>query len=374
MSFEETLVKGRPHVKHDVMFRCVGMATMVVAVTLMGTAQVGLAASPVAPAGLTYSGDSKSLVPLTGTRDVQTVVAEKWLLVTKEPVGPEGLIFDRDGTLYLVLVGNGTVLKSTPPYRELTTVLGPSTSRFATVKIHKDGRLFLCDLGEQQGYRGDTTGRIIAMQPDGSGMEVIVPPGSYTPDDMVFDDKGGFYFTDFKDFTDVSNTANGAVYYVSPGFKTITPVLKNLASPNGVALSKNGKTLWVTETFNQQLHRLALGADGTTLSLYGHIIPYRFSGFGGPDSVMIDDDDNLYVAYFGAGKVMVFNMLGNLIGQVLIPGREAGYMLSTTTTAIIPGTNDLLIGAGDFAGRGAWIFKAKTFATSWDGAYQFQER
>jgi lactonase len=373
MSFKGTLLKGRPRMEEDLMRPAVGISTLVVSVILMGAAQIGLAAPPAAPAALTYSGDSKSLVPPAGTQGVQTVVAEKWLLVTEEPEGPEGLIFDRDGNLFLVVVGNGSVLKSAPPYKEVTTVYGPSKSRFATVKIHKDGRLFLCDLGEQQGYRGDDTGRIIAMQPDGSDIEVIVPAGRFTPDDMVFDDKGGFYFTDFKDYTDVSNTANGAVYYVSPDFKTITPVLKNLASPNGIALSKNGKTLWVTETFNQQLHRLALGADGTTLGLYGHMIPYRFSGFGGPDSAMIDADDNVYVACFGAGKVMVFNMLGNLIGQVLIPGREAGYMLSTTTMAILPGTDDLLIGAGDFAGRGAWIFKAKTFAKSWDGAYQFQE-
>ena len=374
MSFGGTPVNGRPHKKDVVMIHCAGISTLVVAVILIGSGQVGLAAPQDTPAELTYSGNSKSLVPPVGTHDVQTVVAEKWLLVTEEPEGPEGLIFDRDGNLYLVVVGTGSVLRSAPPYKELTPVYGPSRSRFATVKIHKDGRLFLCDLGEKQGYRGDTTGRIIAMQPDGSNMEVIVPPGRFTPDDMVFDDEGGFYFTDFKDFTDVANTPSGAVYYVSPDFKTITPVLMNLASPNGIALSKNGKTLWVTETFNQQLHRLALEPDGTTLSLYGHIIPYRFNGFGGPDSAMIDGDDNLYVAYFGAGKVMVFNMLGNLIGQVLIPGRGAGYMLSTTTMTIIPGSDDLLIGAGDFAGRGAWIFKAKARARSWDGAYQFQER
>ena len=48
-------------------------------------------------------------------------------------------------------------------------------------------------------------------------------------------------------------------------------------------------------------------------------------------------------------------------------------MLSTTTMAILPGTTDLIIGAGDFSGRGAWIFKAKTFARSFDGAYQFRK-
>jgi lactonase len=366
-------VMGWPNLKTDVRPLSIGISTLVVAIVLVGTAQVGFAAPHAASAAPTHTGDSTDSVPLTGTPEVQSVVAEKWLLVTEKPEGPEGLIFDRNNNLYMVLVGSGSILRSAPPYKELITIYGPSKSRFGTVKIHKDGRLFLCDLGEKQGYRGDTTGQIIAMQPDGSNVEVIVPAGTYTPDDMVFDSRGGFYFTDFKDYTDASNTANGAVLYVSPDFKTITPVLKNLASPNGIALSKNGKTLWVTETFNQQLHRLALGADGITLNIYGHMIPYRFSGFGGPDSAMVDDDDNVYVAYFGAGKVMVFNMLGNVIGQVVIPGRETGYMLSSTTMAIIPGTNELLIGAGDFAGRGAWIFKAKAFGRAWAGAYQFQK-
>jgi lactonase len=364
--------KGRHKMKGDSMRLSLRASALVAIVVLAGVAQVSFAAPLDASAAPEDSGHATSLVPLTGTQDVQTVVAERWLLVTEKPGGPEGLIFDRHGNLYLVVVGDGTVLRSAPPYKEVTTVYGPSKSRFATVKIHKDGRLFLCDLGERQGYRGDNTGRIIAMRPDGSNLEVIVPAGSYTPDDMVFDDKGGFYFTDFKDYTDASNTTTGAVYYVAPDFKTITPVLKNLASPNGIALSKDGRTLWVTETFNQQLHRLALGSDGTTLSLYGHMIPYRFSGFGGPDSAVIDQDDNLYVACFGAGKVLVFNMLGNLIGQVLIPGREGGYMLSSTTVALVPGTSDLIIGAGDFGGRGAWLFKARAFGKSWDGAYQFQ--
>ena len=353
MTPDGSFVKGRPASRNDVVLFPVGVLVPALAIVLVGAAGVGCVASPVAPAAPTYTGSPGSLVPLAGTQDVPAVVAEEWLLVTDAPETPEGLVFDRHGNLYMVLVGNGSVLRSAPPYKTVTTVYGPSKSRFATVKIHKDGRLFLCDLGEKAGYRGDDTGRIVAIRPDGSGMEVIVPAGRHTPDDMVFDADGGFYFTDFKDYTDASNIATGAVYHVSPDFRTVTPVLKNLASPNGVALGRNGKTLWITETFHQQLHRLDLGADGVTLNIYGHMIPYRFSGFGGPDSAMIDGDDNVYVAYFGAGKVMVFNSLGNPIGQILIPGRDTGSMLATTTMAIIPGTNELLIGAGDFSGRGA---------------------
>jgi hypothetical protein len=92
------------------------MSTGVVALVPVGAAQFGLSASPVASGAPTYSGESQSLVPLTGTAGVQTVVAEKWLLVTEEPQGPEGLIFDRHGNLYLVVVGTGSVLRSAPPY------------------------------------------------------------------------------------------------------------------------------------------------------------------------------------------------------------------------------------------------------------------
>jgi len=85
-----------------------GISTLAVVVILVGPGKAGLAAPPATPAELTYSGDSKSLVPLVGTQEVQTVVAEKWLLVTEEPESPEGLIFDRNGNLYLVVVGNGS--------------------------------------------------------------------------------------------------------------------------------------------------------------------------------------------------------------------------------------------------------------------------
>ena len=40
--------------------------------------------------------------------------------------------------------------------------------------------------------------------------------------------------------------------------------------------------------------------------------------------LFIDSDDNLYVAMYGQGRVLVFNKRGYPIGQILMPGRDEG--------------------------------------------------
>jgi sugar lactone lactonase YvrE len=60
-----------------------------------------------------------------------------------------------------------------------------------------------------------------------------------------------------KQETDFHGTAanpTGGVYYVSPpDYKTITPVLPNMAIANGAALSPDGKTLWTDENDREQV-------------------------------------------------------------------------------------------------------------------------
>ena len=110
---------------------------------------------------------------------------------------------------------------------------------------------------------------------------------------MVFDSKGGFYFTDFRGY---STNPKGGVYYVSPDFKTVTPVIQNISVANGVALSTDEKYYGFTETTTNRLHRIQLEDDGVTIAPFGATIPYYFTGHEGPDSVCIDSDDNLCVA------------------------------------------------------------------------------
>jgi lactonase len=189
-------------------------------------------------------------------------------------------------------------------------------------------------------------------------MQPVVPQeAGIMPNDLVFDAQGGFYFTDFRG---ASTDPNGGVYYVASDLGTITPVLPHLAMANGVALSPDGKELWATEFSRNLLHRVEL-ATATTVAPFGSAIAYHFTG-PAPDSMRADADGNLYVAMYGQGRVLVFNRNGIPIGQVLLPGREQGHNLRSTSMAIRPGTEDVYIVTNDAAGgRGATIFHAHAF-------------
>ncbi len=277
---------------------------------------------------LSYDHKNHSVVPiLASEQSLQTITAEPWLEISDEGLQLEGLCFDRNGDLTLCEVFGGTVFHVTLPDKKVTQLFTSHKENPAAVKIHKDGRLFVCYLGDFE-----RSGGVFAVNAEGEAEETIVSDidTEYCVDDLVFDSKGGFYFTDFRGY---STNLKGGVYYVAPDYKSITPVLQNLAVANGVALSTDEKTLWVTETNANRLHRIDLLEDGVTIAPFGASIPYHFTGHEGPDSCCIDSDDNLYVAMYGQGRVLVFNKKGYPIGQILIPGRDQGHMLRSTHPA-----------------------------------------
>ncbi len=313
---------------------------------------VGMAQS--ALPGLEYNAELRSPYPIPPSeKGLQTIVAEPYFKVSDKGLQLEGPSYDRDNNLYFVSVFDGQVFKLTPD-KKLSTILPPNDIGSAGLAIHKDGRIFIAGLGNFK-----DTGRVVAINPDGSGMKTIIPASAgYLVDDLVFDSNGGFYFTDFNGS---STKPTGGVYYVSPDFKTITPILPNMAIANGVALSPDGKVLWTDETSGARLHKVNL-EDAVTIAPFGTEVTYHFSGFG-PDSMRTDSDGNVYVAIYGQGRIMVFNKNGMPIGQILVPGREKGHNMRTTSMAFKPGTNEMVIVTNDWdGGEGSWIFACKGFA------------
>lgn len=325
--------------------------------SLETSAQPSLAAT-----GLTYDTFTQGPVPIPpAERGLQTAKATPWFKVSADNRVLEGAIFDAHGTMLVCDVTGRRVLRLTPD-KQLSTVVTLKDFAPGGLAFHPDGRLFIAALNLERGQ-----GTIVALPAassetrakTGADAETIIPSQfGYLPNDLAFDATGGFYFTDFKG---TATTMSGGVYYVSPDFTTITPVLSGLVQANGLALSPEGTTLWVTEFGRNLLHRVEL-ANATALATIGSAVPYHFTG-PAPDSMRMDADGNVYVALYGQGRVMVFNKNGIPLGQIVLPGREQGKNLLSTSLAIRPGGKELYVVSGNAVGaEGATIFTTQAFS------------
>ncbi len=306
---------------------------------------------------LSYTDDTRPLAPIPAAeRDLPTAYAEPYFKVGEgQHMALEGPAFDRQGNLLFLDIYGCRVLRLTPG-RELSTVYTEKDLNPGGIAIHKDGRIFVAAVGPLNSAGHFHAGSVIAFDPDGGNMKVIVPSSAgYVPDDMVFDSEGGFYFTDFRG---TSTEATGGLFYVTPDHKTIKPVVPKMCAANGVALSPDNKVVWTTEYCVNRLHRIELSAPGVP-ARGGISVPYTFVGRA-PDSMRCDSAGNAYVAMNWQGRILVLSPFGIPIGQIVLPGREKNMYLKCTSLALVPASRDLLIVARDVVGDGgSMIFAAR---------------
>lgn len=301
---------------------------------------------------LSYTDATRGPAPIPASElALPTVWAEPYFKVSDGAVALEGPAFDRRNNLYFVDVYGGRVLLLTPD-RQLSTFYVDPALHPAGIAIHADGRIFVAAVGD---FRN---GSVIVLDPRGGEPQHALPPvAGYVADDLVLAADGGFYFTDFKGTT---SHPTGGVYHVSADFRTVTPIIPNMSGANGVSLGLNDKVLWATEFNAGRLHRVDL-ADPVTPARFGTSTPYHFAGRS-PDSMRTDADGNVYVAMYYQGRILVFNPSGIPIGQILLPGREKGQFLRSTSLAFVPGSREVVIVSRDDNGAGSMIFKAGAFA------------
>ena len=322
----------------------------VLAVLAVSTAQLAPASS-VQAQGLSY-GATRDLAPIPPSeRTLPTVVAESWLSLPGVSA-LEGPVFERNGDLLFSDVSGQRILRADVGGK-ISTVFHRDTIGVGGLAIDPVGRIVIASIDIDHG-----AGAVLSIRPDGSDLQTLVPASTgLMPNDVVFDRQGGIYISDFHG---TATDPRGGLYYLAPGATVPVVVLPYLAMANGIALSPDGKELWATEFGRNALYRVQL-ADATHPTPLGTAIAYRFTG-PAPDSMRIDADGNLYVAMYGQGRVLAFSPHGIPIGQILLPGRDKGHNLKTTSMAIRPGTNEMVIVTGDDAGGPAMIFRTRVFA------------
>jgi gluconolactonase len=137
------------------------------------------------------------------------------------------------------------------------------------------------------------------------------------PNDIVFDGKGGFYFTDHgKSYDRLMD--RGAVFYAAEDGSSIKEVVFPMITPNGCGISPDGGTLYASETETGRLWAWPIVAPGE-LAKDPWPSPAGGKFIGGPtgyqrfDSMAVEAGGNICVASLVAGGISVFSPHGGLV-------------------------------------------------------------
>jgi gluconolactonase len=121
-------------------------------------------------------------------------------------------------------------------------------------------------------------------------------------------------------------------------------VARDLNDANGVGLSPDEKTLYVSQTVSNCPLKFAIQPDGgltrrANFALLAALTPNRnASPWLAPDSPTVDDKGNVYVAQWLGGKILKFSLKGESLHRFDI---SAGR--GTTNLAFGSGGNDLYV-------------------------------
>jgi gluconolactonase len=168
--------------------------------------------------------------------------------------------------------------------------------------------------GEPNGMKFLDANTLLVTDYKNGLMRVDVQTGAVTPhlerrnterfkglNDLVLDAKGSIYFTD-QGQTGLHD-ATGRLYRLRPCGQ-LDMLLSNVPSPNGVALSPDGKVLYLAVTRGNCVWRVPLLADGSVAKVSQFFTSY---GPSGPDGLAVDAQGRLLVANPGLGYVWVLN-------------------------------------------------------------------
>lgn len=137
--------------------------------------------------------------------------------------------------------------------------------------------------------------------------------------DIVITANGGMYATLSGPFVDPPVEVMGKILYRAPGSDKWVVVAGDLNYANGIGVSPDQKTLYVSETVGNCILKYMINPDGTlshrsNFALLNVLIKNKVDGWWtGPDSLKIDSQGNIYVAQLFCGRVLKISPAGKLL-------------------------------------------------------------
>jgi sugar lactone lactonase YvrE len=139
--------------------------------------------------------------------------------------------------------------------------------------------------------------------------------------DIVVAPNGSAYATLYGPYEGLAAPGEliGKVLYLAPGAAAWREVAGELNYANGVGVSPDGATLYVSQTVTGSILKFRIEPDGTlshrsNFALLDRLVqPRGRSPWLGPDSLKIAQNGDLYVAQFFGGRVLKLSPQGKLL-------------------------------------------------------------
>jgi gluconolactonase len=205
------------------------------------------------------------------------------------------------------------------------------------------GRLLLCQHGDRRVARLEPDGHFTSLADRWQGRRLN------SPNDLVVAHDGSIYFTDppfglpgtFDD--PAKELAFQGVYRLAPD-GNLDLVLDQLRAPNGIALSPDARTLYVSDVDPARPAVWAFDLDANARAGNGRVLfdamTWQRHYPGGPDGIEVDTAGNLYAV--GPGGVYVLTAQGELLGFIetgvatsnIESGEEGGELFITASSRV----------------------------------------
>ena len=262
------------------------------------------------------------------------------ITVVSNLLGPEGPLFV-DGNLYYVgWISNtlskwdgktATVLNNTPGCGHNGLALTKKKT-FLLACTNDPGAILEVDMTGKQLRRWDADGN--GKKFDGGINDIVVTAN------------GGAYATVFGPYANppTPTAVIGKILYLAPGSEKWVEVADNLNYANGIGVSPDQKTLYVSETVGNCILKFTINGNGSlsnrsNFALLSLLVRNKVNSWWlGPDSMKIDTKGNIYVAQWFGGKILKISPDGKLLHVFEIAAGDG-----TTNVAFSEGEKELYV-------------------------------